>query len=106
MSSANDESSCERTELVSAYVLHALPSGEAKAMQAHLSDCPDCQREIESLSSVVAALADWPTDVLRPSPLLRERLASRIAAELGGEPIIPPAKQWSEPDWEEVAPGI
>ncbi len=45
-------------------------------------------------------------DVLQPSAWLQERLARRIAAEIGSPPVVPHAPPWSEPDWEEVAPGI
>jgi anti-sigma factor ChrR (cupin superfamily) len=44
--------------------------------------------------------------LLRPAALLQERLARRISAQTGGEPVLPPTHQWSEPDWEDVAPGI
>ena len=47
-----------------------------------------------------------PTDVLRPAASLQERLARRISADTGGGPLLPAARQWSEPEWEEVAPGI
>ena len=45
-------------------------------------------------------------DLLSPSASLQERIALRIAESTGREPEPPPAPQWSEPDWEEVAPGI
>ena len=45
-------------------------------------------------------------DVLHPSASLQARLASRIAAETGGKPVLPASPQWSEPEWEEAAPGI
>lgn len=45
-------------------------------------------------------------DVLLPPASLQARLASRIAAETGGGPVLPAAPRWSEPEWEEVAPGI
>jgi anti-sigma factor ChrR (cupin superfamily) len=44
--------------------------------------------------------------VLRPPAALQERLALRIAAETGTDPVMPPPRQWAEPEWEEVAPGI
>jgi DNA-directed RNA polymerase specialized sigma24 family protein len=35
------------------------------------------------------------------------RLAHRIASDTGGKPMLPPqTPQWSEPAWEQVAPGI
>jgi len=48
----------------------------------------------------------WPTDVLRPAASLEERLAHRIALDSGEPPVLPGKHQWSEPQWEDVAPGI
>lgn len=49
-----------------------------------------------------------PTDVLRPSEHLWVRLAQRISAESGEPPFVPagPMSHATEPQWEEVAPGI
>jgi anti-sigma factor ChrR (cupin superfamily) len=44
--------------------------------------------------------------ILRPAQSLQRRLAERIASETGAEPVLPPSRQWSEPEWKEVAPGI
>lgn len=44
--------------------------------------------------------------VLRPSESLWDRVAHRISVETGVRPLPAPTQQWSEPDWEEVAPGI
>ena len=44
--------------------------------------------------------------MLRPTTALQTRLALRIAEETGKQPVLPPARQWSEPEWEQVAPGI
>ena len=49
---------------------------------------------------------DWLSGLLRPTTALQARLARRIAAETGTEPVLPLTPQWQEPDWEEVAPGI
>ncbi len=97
---------CERAELACAHALQALPAGELSAIQAHIASCPDCRRELESLRPVVDKFVSWPTDVLRPATSLQERLAHRIAEETGKQPVLPPARQWSEPEWEQVAPGI
>ena len=97
---------CERAELTSAYVLQALPTSELPSIQMHIASCPDCRREVESLRSVVDRFVSWPIDVLRPTTSLQERLALRIAEETGRPPLLPQARQWSEPEWEEVAPGI
>ncbi|HEX9432738.1 MAG TPA: cupin domain-containing protein [Burkholderiales bacterium] len=97
---------CDQAELVSAYALHALPSSDVAAVESHLSSCPQCRRELDMLQPIVDSFVSWPTDVLRPAASLQERLARRIAAETGGEPVLPAARSWSEPEWEEVAPGI
>jgi anti-sigma factor ChrR (cupin superfamily) len=97
---------CESAELTSAYALQALSAGEAETAAAHIANCPACRRELESLRRVVEQFVSWPTDVLRPPASLQARLAQRIAGETGKPPAPPPPPQWTEPDWEQVAPGI
>ena len=41
-----------------------------------------------------------------PPASLQQRLAQRIAADMGTEPILLPSQRWMEPKWKEVAPGI
>ena len=50
---------------------------------------PDCRQEMETLRPIIDSFVAWPTDVLRPSASLWGRLAQRIAAETGGEPVLP-----------------
>lgn len=97
---------CQQSELTCAYALQALAASELPAVEAHIAACPECQRELESLRPVVDRFVSWPADVLRPPASLQGRLALRIAAETGNSPAPPPARQWSEPAWEQVAPGI
>ena len=92
--------------MVSAYAVRALPSGEAASVEVHLASCAQCRQELASLRPVVDAFVSWPTDVLRPAASLQERLARRIAGETGKPPVLPASPQWSEPAWEDVAPGI
>jgi anti-sigma factor ChrR (cupin superfamily) len=106
MNSTANLNRCERAELACAHALQALPRSEVPAIQAHIALCPDCQRELESLRPVVNRFVCWPTDVLRPTTSLRERLAFRISEETGTLPVLPPVRRWSEPEWERVAPGI
>lgn len=106
MSPATERNRCDQAELVCAYAVQALPSGAVSAVEAHLSSCAQCRREVETLRPLIDSFVAWPTDVLRPAESLRRRLARRIAAETGREPVVPAARQWSEPEWEEVAPGI
>jgi anti-sigma factor ChrR (cupin superfamily) len=104
--SALDTPRCPHSELTCAYAAQALAGSESAAAEAHIAACPDCQRELASLHAVIEKFAAWPTDVLRPANALQARLAHRIAAETGTQPVLPPAPQWSEPDWADVAPGI
>ena len=106
MSPSPNLNRCENVELACAYALKVLPASEFAAAEAHIAACPDCQRELENLRSVVDRLVYWPTDVLRPTISLQEYLALRIAEETGKRPVPLPALQWSEPEWEEVVPGI
>jgi anti-sigma factor ChrR (cupin superfamily) len=101
-----ERNDCHQAERVSAYAVHALPLSEARAVEEHLASCRQCRRELQTLRPIVDSFASWPTDVLRPAPSLQRRLARRIAADTDAEPMMPPARQWSEPQWEEVAPGI
>jgi quercetin dioxygenase-like cupin family protein len=106
MSSSSDKQQCHQMELVSLYALRALPANEMAAVEAHIRACLDCSQEMESLRPTIDSLAFWPIDVLRPSESLWGRLANRIAAETGRETVLPARQPWSEPAWEEVAPGI
>jgi hypothetical protein len=101
-----DRDRCGHAELTSTYALNALPADEIAAAEAHIASCGECRRELDSLRSVIDRFAFWPTDVLRPGRSLQERIARRIASETGTEAELPPASQWSEPEWEQVAPGI
>jgi quercetin dioxygenase-like cupin family protein len=106
MSPSPDLNRCGQSEVTSAYALQVLPADEVAAAEAHIAACPDCQRELESFRTVVDRFVLWPTDVLRPTRSLQNRLAFRIAEETGKDPVPASGRQWSEPDWEQVAPGI
>jgi len=106
METSHSPGRCEWSELACAYVLQAVPASEVATVEAHIASCPDCQRELESLRPVVKRFVAWPADILRPPVSLQGRLAARIAEEMGKPPVLPPARQWSEPEWEQVAPGI
>ena len=105
MSSGSPKHGQDHLDLVFLYALQALPPGDLPVVEANLSACADCRRELETLRPIVASFVSWPTDLLRPSDSLRQRLARRIAAETGGEPVLEP-QRWAEPEWKEVGPGI
>jgi hypothetical protein len=104
--STSDQGRCEQGEVTCAFALQVLPASEWPAAEAHIASCSDCRREVESLRLVVNRFVCWPTDVLRPTTSLQTRLARRIAEETGLPLVAPPARRWSEPAWEQVAPGI
>lgn len=94
---------CDQLEQASIYAMHALPPAEASAFEAHTLECRQCREELQQLRPVVNALSHWPTDILRPSESLWERLVQRISAQEGTQEN---ASEWQEPSWEEVAAGI
>jgi hypothetical protein len=96
---------CESAELACGHAVQALPLHELAALEAHLASCAGCRGELETLRQVVDRFVCWPTDVLRPTTSLQARLALRIAAETGKRQVPAPPR-WSEPEWEQVAPGI
>jgi quercetin dioxygenase-like cupin family protein len=93
-------------DLLFLYVLQALPLSEVPVALAQISACAECRQEMERLRPIIGAFVAWPTDVVRPSASLWDRLARRIAVETGEEPVVPPPQRWVEPAWEEAAPGI
>ena len=97
---------CEQSELVCAYAVEALAPRKIALAEAHVAACPECRSELASLRPLVDRFACWPIDVLRPPRALQSCLATRIAAETGTPAVPPPAAHWSEPDWQQVAPGI
>jgi anti-sigma factor ChrR (cupin superfamily) len=106
MTPASDQHGQDYAERVFLYVLQALPSDELAVVGAHIAGCAECRQEIETLRPIVDSFVSWPTDVLRPPVPLWERLARRIAAETGGEPLLPAPQRRAEPEWKDAAPGI
>jgi len=104
--SQQSDKQCAQAEQVYAYALHVLPADEVHAVEAHIASCPTCRHELTALRPVIDAFDAWPTDVLRPSATLWERLAQRIAPEASQQTAATAAPRWREPKWKEVAPGI
>jgi anti-sigma factor ChrR (cupin superfamily) len=103
-SSANHDQG--HVERVSLYALQALPAGELPAVEAQIAACVECREELDALHPVIGSFVSWPADVLRPPTSLWDRLARRIAAETGQEPVSPAPRRPAEAEWEEVAPGV
>ena len=106
MSSASEKRGCDQSERVFLHALRSLPVSEVPAVEAHIAVCSECRQELETLRPVVDSFVSWPTDVLRPSVSLWERVAQRIGAEQGDEPKRGAQRRTAAPEWAEVAPGI
>ena len=70
--------------LTGAYVFHALDSGEERAFERHLAECPDCAVEVAELRETAALLA--MTAVEAPPP----RLHAEVMASIGITRQLPP----------------
>src|SRR5579872_7112679 len=96
---------CEQSEITSAYGLQVLPESEIAAAEAHIASCPECQRELAAVHTVVDRFVTWPIDVLRPAGSLQARLARRTGEEPGRPPARPPAQRWRERAWKKSRRG-
>jgi quercetin dioxygenase-like cupin family protein len=106
MTAASDKDRCDQMELVSAYVLRALPPNEASALEAHMATCVQCRHELQTLRPVVDSFSAWPIEVLTPSTSIWGRLLERIDSQAPQSPQPASRPAWVEPEWEEVPPGI
>jgi anti-sigma factor ChrR (cupin superfamily) len=97
--------SCDE-ELLHAYAIGALPARETLAVRGHVESCAPCRRQLDALRALVDGFVAWPTDVLRPSASLWERLSAKLAEEGSTSPALSAPARDAEPEWEEVAPGI
>jgi anti-sigma factor ChrR (cupin superfamily) len=98
--------SCVQSELVAALAIGALSADEAAAVEGHTAVCVACREELESFRALTPSLSSWPTDVLRPSPALWDRLVDRMAQEDGPGGRPSPLPHFEQQEWEDVAPGI
>jgi len=106
MSSISQTHGSEHAERVALFALEALPAAENAAMEAHLAGCAACRRELDGLRPVVAAFAAWPTDILRPTAAVWNRLAETLAQETGRPPPAVPERAPKEPAWKQAGPGL
>jgi anti-sigma factor ChrR (cupin superfamily) len=106
MTRTSDQHDQDHADLVFMHALQALPAHEASIVELRITTCAECRQEMETLRPIVDSLSAWPTDVLRPSASLWERLAVRVAKARAEAPPVPSPERWVEPEWTEVAPGI
>lgn len=105
MTSRSGDHERDHLDSVYLYALQALPAAEVLAVEAQIAACPDCRNDVAALRPLVDAFISWPTDVLRPSTPLWDRLARRIADETG-QPALAAPTRLVDPGWEQAAPGI
>src|SRR5687768_15766700 len=101
MASGSGTHERDHLDSVCLFALQALPAAEVPRIEAQIAACADCRRDMEALRRVVEAFASWPTQLLRPSSSLWERLERRIGVAPG--PPAPPVPAKPAPvEWEEV----
>ncbi|HEY0938647.1 MAG TPA: cupin domain-containing protein [Steroidobacter sp.] len=112
MSARSENKRCEQAQLVACYALAMLDGSEADSMAAHLAVCSECQREYDLVGGLTSALSAWrDQDLPRPAPLW-DSLLQRISKvpQKGAPAAVAPgaafAPDWSEPQWQQAAPGI
>lgn len=74
-----------------------LAPDEARALQAHVNECPACARTARELDAITTALGRIPSE--EPPPALARAVAARVRAAARRQPS-PPAPQW----WPRPAP--
>ena len=105
MTAARQSHGPTHSDRVVMYALQSVPSKRRHAVEKQISACVECRKELARLRTVVKTFSAWPIASMNPSAAVWEGLADRIGAETGLRPK-PTAKSWSEPEWDEVAPGI
>jgi Putative zinc-finger len=78
-------------ESLGAYALGALTPDDARAVDAHLARCADCQREVAELTDLRDMLNSVPQEAFLDGPpdggeLLLQRTLRRMRVEQGGQP--------------------
>ena len=74
------------------YLDGKLAAAERSVVEAHLAGCAACRLRVQSLSSVMGLLDEWPG--IQPSPFFGTRLAARLKEE-------PASPGWWQTFWQE-----
>jgi anti-sigma factor ChrR (cupin superfamily) len=96
---------CQQADLVYGFAVGALSVTEARDFASHLAVCTTCSTEVNALRPVIASFVGWPSDVLRPSSSLWDRLSERIG---GDRSTLGTAgtRTSKKPEWKEAGPGV
>jgi anti-sigma-K factor RskA len=71
-------------ELISMYVLGALPDSERRELEAHLAECDICRERLRQERAVVELLPR-AVEPIEPSPQTKAKLFARVDADLAGQ---------------------
>ena len=75
-------------EMIPTHALSALDAADESVLTEHLATCAECQRELADWEATAASLA-LSADPVEPSPLVRERILSKIGSGKSGSNVIP-----------------
>lgn len=115
--------SCEKLAQVQAYYDGELPSGDARALEAHLERCEECRTLLAELEALTARLSSAARGQMRPGAMsrfkgawseARDRMIIRIASwatAAAAALVLGVTLMWPEPSatnlragsWEPVA---
>lgn len=65
---------------IDAWALGALPEAEARKVEAHLAECPECQADAQAAGAVAVGLAASAPEAV-PSPALRATLLAGVGGQ-------------------------
>jgi anti-sigma factor ChrR (cupin superfamily) len=102
----SSNTSCHQADTVYGFAVGALDASEARTFAAHLATCAECRRDLDALRPVIASFVGWPSDVLRPSASLWQRLSERISSDTEGEVDSADVRPPRRSEWKEVSPGL
>lgn len=71
------------SKIVSDYLIDDVDDGTRSAIEVHLSGCPACRREVESLQNIWMKLGDLPEE--EPTPSVRSRFDAMLEAYIAGQ---------------------
>jgi len=75
-------------EMIPARAISALDAEDARVLNGHLENCPECRRELEDWESTAAALV-LAAEPLEPSPQVRKRILSEIGSDRSTSQVVP-----------------
>jgi hypothetical protein len=90
------------TEWLNAYLDGELKGGQLQRVETHLTECQDCQAELESLQSLSGLLHE----VQAPEFISSERFAAQVNLRLPQRRLAAPAKKVMEIGWWMIPVGL